>query len=1345
MKKSALISLLLCLMLCATALAAPIGFGIVALAEEISTPPTTVIDTTPFSETKEFGPKEVGKDVVTNPDGSTTETPIIENYPTEYFYTYTAERVGMLHVTVTNGTTFVYVEKNGVQTSVPMEVAEGDEIYIEFIAIDATMYTTDTIKVELTDFPLGSRQNPIDIELSALENGYKFDLTKERSIWYRVVAPETGVLRFSSEDIPWGFAIGFNGNTTYDECTVIQYYMKEATRPVTEGETFLLCVEYGAAEANSFTATIKYVPPFTIDEATQKQMFNGMYEFKSENNRLYGVEFNYERGTVAALDVKNDEFLGTYNFFYNLKNGALELTNTYGEKAPFALKVVEDADEPLGAHLELEYNGNRKITALTQDDIDQLKPSDAAIRTLNAKYEDIYMGEVWGTYQFFYTPDSPEEQYVLVGYDWETPGERYDIVSYSVFTGELVMVNAAGKEIVMNAIGGQVLYLGKPLVEVHVHSFRDTVTFPTCMQGGYTTYTCDCGESYVDDETAPLGHDLQSATCDQPTRCSRCDYTEGEALGHTWVDATCVAPKTCSVCGRTEGEALGHDVQSATCDQPASCSRCDYTEGEALGHIWQEATCVAPKTCATCGATEGAALGHQFNPATCTEAKTCKVCQATEGTALGHSWVNATCTTPKTCSVCDVTEGTALGHDMQPATCTKPSTCSRCDRTEGQVAPHSWDAGVVTKEPTEDVDGEKLLTCEVCGATQTQLIPAMGHEHKYTTTVVAPTCTEKGYTVHTCGCGDTFNDTYVNALGHNWNKADCTTPKTCKVCGETEGKAAGHDWKAATCVSPKTCKVCGKTEGGLVNHDWNAATCVTPKTCKDCGATEGGLADHKMNPATCVDPKTCSVCGHTEGAALGHDLLNATCSKPATCQRCGYTEGDTLPHTYNAVQGGGMITYTCTVCGHSYQESASTIAITVPGAMTGTFNGTQDYTWTADKAGYLSIDESAATRVRAQISAVLINGETAKKEVLGYPVSAGDVVVITVTTTYEVEINIPVVLKIYDGDAPMSFEAAFSGSKDFDDLWTAPSAGQFTFIISKIDLDNNGLLDNVTFRIIDNGGGQDGNMYNHYDEAFGIDADGNHYITLEVEEGEILRLLVMSDDYKTSGTLTITVKQGAPSVHEHTWEETERKEPTCTKNGYVRSKCTVCGEEDLKKLPYPGHTEEVIPGKAPTCTETGLSDGSKCSVCGETITEQTELPATGHTYGEWVTTKEPTATEDGIKTRTCTCGAEETEAIPALGEQPTDPQPTDPQPTEPKPTEPKPTDPKHTEPKPTEPKPTEGEATKPATKPATQPTTQPGDNTGNEGGNNTVLIIVIIAVVVIAGGAVVFVVMKKKK
>ena len=65
--------------------------------------------------------------------------------------------------------------------------------------------------------------------------------------------------------------------------------------------------------------------------------------------------------------------------------------------------------------------------------------------------------------------------------------------------------------------------------------------------------------------------------------------------------------------------------------------------------------------------------------------------------------------------------------------------------------------------------------------------------------------------------------------------------------------------------------------------------------------------------------------------------------------------------------------------------------------------------------------------------------------------------------------------------------------------------------------------------------------------------------------------------------------------------------------------------------------------KAPTCTETGL-DLYSCTDC--SLVRMVTVEAKGHTFGEWITVKEPTSSEEGLKERTCACGAKETEIIP---------------------------------------------------------------------------------------------------
>ena len=105
---------------------------------------------------------------------------------------------------------------------------------------------------------------------------------------------------------------------------------------------------------------------------------------------------------------------------------------------------------------------------------------------------------------------------------------------------------------------------------------------------------------------------------------------------------------------------------------------------------------------------------------------------------------------------------------------------------------------------------------------------------------------------------------------------------------------------------------------------------------------------------------------------------------------------------------------------------------------------------------------------------------------------------------------------------------------------------------------------------------------------------------------------------------------------DHEWIEA-----TCT----TLKTCKLCGITEGEAL---GHIEEIIPAKAATCEEAGLTEGKKCSRCGDTLVEQQIIPALGHNYTSEVT-KPATCVETGIKTFTCTkCGDTYEEVIPML-------------------------------------------------------------------------------------------------
>lgn len=130
----------------------------------------------------------------------------------------------------------------------------------------------------------------------------------------------------------------------------------------------------------------------------------------------------------------------------------------------------------------------------------------------------------------------------------------------------------------------------------------------------------------------------------------------------------------------------------------------------------------------------------------------------------------------------------------------------------------------------------------------------------------------------------------------------------------------------------------------------------------------------------------------------------------------------------------------------------------------------------------------------------------------------------------------------------------------------------------------------------------------------------------------------------------IVAQEVIPALGHEIGTFTRVSNPTCTQTGLETSVCTRCGETIERVIPATGHTEEVIPGTPATCTETGLSEGVRCSVCGAVLVAQEEISAKGHTYGETVVIEEASCLRNGKQESVCKdCGETITEIIPALG------------------------------------------------------------------------------------------------
>ena len=108
--------------------------------------------------------------------------------------------------------------------------------------------------------------------------------------------------------------------------------------------------------------------------------------------------------------------------------------------------------------------------------------------------------------------------------------------------------------------------------------------------------------------------------------------------------------------------------------------------------------------------------------------------------------------------------------------------------------------------------------------------------------------------------------------------------------------------------------------------------------------------------------------------------------------------------------------------------------------------------------------------------------------------------------------------------------------------------------------------------------------------------------------------------------------------------------PTCGHGGYLVYECTDCENmwwEYTDALTEDGtHTPETVTGKEAACTEAGLSDGEICAVCGEVLSEQTEIPALGHDFAaDAERNVKETCTEAGTEAYTCTVCDEQADIL----------------------------------------------------------------------------------------------------
>ncbi|MBR2444274.1 MAG: leucine-rich repeat protein [Clostridia bacterium] len=104
------------------------------------------------------------------------------------------------------------------------------------------------------------------------------------------------------------------------------------------------------------------------------------------------------------------------------------------------------------------------------------------------------------------------------------------------------------------------------------------------------------------------------------------------------------------------------------------------------------------------------------------------------------------------------------------------------------------------------------------------------------------------------------------------------------------------------------------------------------------------------------------------------------------------------------------------------------------------------------------------------------------------------------------------------------------------------------------------------------------------------------------------------------------------SKHQHNFDKyAVYIAPTCTSAGIERRTCKDCGYEETRSIATVAHSPITVSGKAPTCSSTGLTDGTKCSVCQTVLSEQKEIAiAPANHIEKTVKGVAPTCTKTGL-------------------------------------------------------------------------------------------------------------------
>ena len=487
------------------------------------------------------------------------------------------------------------------------------------------------------------------------------------------------------------------------------------------------------------------------------------------------------------------------------------------------------------------------------------------------------------------------------------------------------------------------------------------------------------------------------------------------------------------------------------------------------------------------------------------------------------------------------------------------------------------------------------------------------HTHSWDSGVVTkqPTCTEAGTKTYTCtSCGKT-KTTEIAATGHQHTEIRNKKEATCKeegYTGDTYCKDCGAKVSSGQAI-PKT------------EHTWDSgkvttkATCehtgVRTYTCSVCGETkeeeipktdhtydEGTVTKKPTCTETGIKTYTCTVCGATkteEIAATGHQHTEVRNEKEATCTETGYT-GDTYCKDCGVKLSSGEV---ISKKAHDYEvKDRQKPTCTTDGYVLSVCKACGD-----EKKETLPATGHQHTEIRNKKEA------TCKAE--GY---TGD---------------------MYCKDCGEKLSDGKTIAKTTEHTWDAGKVTKAATCTEKGVKTYTCTVCGAT-------------------KTEEIAATGHQHTEVRNKvEATCTKEGYSGDVYCTDcGTKLSSGTEIARKAHEY--EERERNEANCKRNGYILFVCKVCGDEKREVLPKTDHQHTEIRNKVEaTCTDEGYTGDTYCTDCGEKLSDGKKIPATGHIHIGYLGKKEATCENDGYTgdayCKDCGITLKIGKNIPALG------------------------------------------------------------------------------------------------